>query len=168
MKVTVRPCESLADVAAIEANLPTGPSAFHRQRYERADGSTYLLAWVDAVAVGHVLVTRESKYDEVHHLLGRFPEVNGLGVAEAHQRRGIGHALMTAAADEATLMGGDRLGLAVAPDNEPAVGLYESLGFERHPTLEVVDVWSWIDDEGVEHEHRDPCTYWTRGSDAQP
>ena len=78
----------------------------------------------------------------MHGKLGRFPEVNGLGVAETYQRRGVGRALMAAAADEAEQMGGDRLGLAVEPDNEPAVRLYESLGFERHPTLELVDVWS--------------------------
>ena len=81
MKVTVLACESLADVAAVEATLPTGASAFHRQRYERG---------------------------------GRVDVPLGVG------RR----------------------------------------------TLEPVDVWSRIDDEGVEHEHRDPCTYWTRASDA--
>lgn len=166
MRVTVLPCRSLADVAAIEATLPTGASAFHRQRFERQDASTYLLAWADDVAVGHVLVAPESKYDEVRAVLGRFPEVNGLGVTEACQRQGVGRALMTAALGEAEQMGGERLGLAVEPDNEPAARLYELLGFERHRTLDVVDVWHWIDLEGVEHEQRDPCTYWTRAVDA--
>ena len=61
MTVVVRPCASLADVAALEESLPTGRSAFHRERYERRDGSTYLLAWDGDVSLGHVLVTPESK-----------------------------------------------------------------------------------------------------------
>ena len=40
----------------------------------------------------------------------------------------------------------------------PAIRLNESLGFERHPNLDVVDVWQWIDREGVEHGERVPCT----------
>lgn len=167
MNMIVRACGSAADVAAIEATVPSGASAFHQLRYERGDGSIYLLAWVDGAAVGHVLLTRESKYDEVRGVLGNFPEVNALGVAEAYRGRGIARALMAAAAANAEQMGGDHLGLAVEPDNEPAVRLYVSLGFERHPTLEPVDVWTWTDDEGVEHEERDPCTYWTRAVDSQ-
>lgn len=159
MAVVVRPCSSLADVAAVERTLPMG--GFHGQCYERNDGSTYLLAWADDVAVGHVLVTSESKYDEVRAALGRFPEVSNLGVMESHQRRGAGRALMTAALGEVGQMGGDRLGLAVEPHRKPAIRLYESLGFERRPTLDVVDVWQWTDRDGVEHEERDPCTYWT-------
>jgi ribosomal protein S18 acetylase RimI-like enzyme len=69
---------------------------------------------------------------------------------------------MVKAAVLAEQMGGNRLGLAVEPENEPALSLYRTLGFVRHPTIEVVDVWSWTDDEGIEHEQRDPCTYWTR------
>ncbi|WP_374969263.1 GNAT family N-acetyltransferase [Terrabacter sp. BE26] len=57
---------------------------------------------------------------------------------------------------------GNRLGLAVEADNTPAVRLYESLGFERHPTIAPVDVWTWTDENGVTHEQCDPCTYWTR------
>ena len=166
VKLIVRPCRSLTDVAAVEAALPTGASEFHRQRYERQDGSTYLLAWADDVVVGHVLVTPESKYDEVRVALGRFPEVNGLGVTEGYQRQGVGRALMIAAMGEAAQMGGDRLGLAVEAHREPAIRLYEALGFEHHATLDVVDVWQWIDSESVEHEQRDPCTYWTRQVDA--
>lgn len=163
--ITVKPCQSPAEVAAIEATTPSGASRFHHRRYARTDGSVYLLAWLDKVAVGHVLLTPASKYDEVGGALGHFPEVNALGVADAYRRRGVARALMTAAADMAKAMGGDRLGLAVEADNTPAVRLYESLGFQRHPTLEPVDVWTWTDDQGVPHEQRDPCTYWTRELD---
>jgi GNAT superfamily N-acetyltransferase len=121
----------------------------------------YLLAWIDNVAVGHALVTPESKYPEIRARLRRFPEVNGLGVADSHRRRGVAQALMAEAAKRAARMGCDRLGLAVEPDNEPAVRLYQALGFEPSD-LEVVDVWVWLDEEGREHEERDPCVYWTQ------
>lgn len=162
VSVIVKPCQSLADVAAIEAATPSGASRFHHRRYERTDGSVYLLAWLGDLAAGHVLVTPESKYEEVRGALGHFPEVSALGVAEAYRRRGVGRALMTAAGDVANEMGGRRLGLAVEADNRPAVRLYQSLGFERRSTIEPVDVWTWTDDNGVAHEQRDPCTYWTR------
>jgi hypothetical protein len=71
--VTVKPCQSPADVAAIEATTPSGAFGLHRRRYERTDGSVYLLAWRDGLAVGHVLVTPESKYDEVRSALGALP-----------------------------------------------------------------------------------------------
>jgi ribosomal protein S18 acetylase RimI-like enzyme len=157
--LTVRPCASLADVATIEATEPTGRSESHRKRFERADGSTYLLAWLDDVAVGHVLVTPESKYAEVRARLGRFPEVNALGVNGAYRRQGVARALMDAAASIAVEAG--RVGLAVEHENQPARRLYEALGYERHPTIEPNDVWYWTDDEGNTHEQRDPCTYWT-------
>lgn len=121
----------------------------------------YLLAWVDGQAVGHVLVTPVSKYEVVRSQLGPFPEVNALGVAAAYRRRGVARALMEAALDTAAEMGQARLGLAVEPDNDAAVSLYRTLGFRRHPSVLPVDVWSWVDDAGVEHVERDRCTYWS-------
>lgn len=48
----MRACATGTDVAAIEETLPTGASAFHRRRFERAaEGAIYLLAWVDSLAV---------------------------------------------------------------------------------------------------------------------
>lgn len=131
-----------------------------------AGGSVYLLAWAGAVAAGHVLVTPMSKYPEIREQLGRFPEVNGLHVADSYRRRGVARALMTAAAAQAARMGGDRLGLAVAPGNEPAICLYEALGFEP-AHLDLVDVWAWTDEEGQEHQERDLCTYWVQAISAQ-
>lgn len=162
MTIRVVPCESLADVAAIESSMPTGHSAYHARRWRRsAEGAVYLLAWCDGLAVGHVLVTRESKYELVRARLGTFPEVNALGVAPAYRRRGVARALMEAAAQIAVSMGSARLGLAVEPDNQPAVALYGALGLRRHPDIDPVDVWTWIDETGAEHEERDRCTYWS-------
>jgi GNAT superfamily N-acetyltransferase len=160
VEVTVRACRSLAEVESVGNTVPMGD--FHRACFERQDGSVYLLAWAGDVAVGHVLVTPESKYPEVHAELGRFPEANALGVMEGLHRHGIGRALMAAALAEGARMGDHRFGLAVEADNLAAIGLYETLGFSRRPGMDIVDVWHWTDEAGAEHEQRDPCTYWTR------
>lgn len=160
MDVTVRPCASPADVAAIEQAMPSGPSQFHRRRFETPE-ATYLLAWRDAEPVGHALVLWESKYGDVRDELGRHPEVNALGVADEHRRQGVATALMDAACQLALERGHDRLGLAVSGDNLPAIRLYRQLGFTPDE-LDVLDVWSWRDERGVEHEVRDTCSYWTR------
>jgi GNAT superfamily N-acetyltransferase len=66
------------------------------------------------------LVTPESKYDEVRAALGRFPEVNGLGVAEAYQRRDVGRALMTAALGEVAQVARDDAPPPWASDATPS------------------------------------------------
>ena len=61
--------------------------------------------------------------------------IGGLGVVEGERRHGTGRALMEAVLAEAC---GDVL-LEVIDGNEPAIRLYEELGFEQVRTLEV---WS--------------------------
>ena len=55
----------------------------------------------------------------------------GLMVAESHRRRGIGTALLEAAATWAKGSRVSKLELHVFPWNEPAIRLYEEFGFER-------------------------------------
>jgi [ribosomal protein S18]-alanine N-acetyltransferase len=57
-------------------------------------------------------------------------EILTLGVLPALRRRGIGHALLVAAADQAREAGADRLLLEVAADNPVATSLYRRAGFE--------------------------------------
>jgi putative acetyltransferase len=52
-------------------------------------------------------------------------------VSPSHRRRGIGRALLQAAADWARDAGVTKLELHVFPHNEPAIKLYERFGFER-------------------------------------
>ena len=63
--------------------------------------------------------------------------IGGMRVVPEARRRGLGRALMEAAIETARRRGVRRLRLEVLEQNEPAVRLYEQLGFERSRELEV-------------------------------
>jgi len=68
--------------------------------------------------------------------------VGGLGVIAAERRHGVGRALMEAVLADAP----PAVGLEVIEQNEPALRLYEDLGFQRTRLLEV---WSLTADAPV-------------------
>ena len=55
--------------------------------------------------------------------------LHALEILPAHRRRGLGAAMMRAAADWALDQGAATFSLLVTRENEPALGLYASLGF---------------------------------------
>jgi ribosomal protein S18 acetylase RimI-like enzyme len=65
--------------------------------------------------------------------------IGGVGVTVAARRSGVGEGLMLAALDEARALGLARVWLEVLVQNEPAIRLYEKLGFGHVRELEV---WS--------------------------
>ena len=67
--------------------------------------------------------------------------IGGLGVARSARRSGIGELLMRDVLDEARAAGLARVTLEVLVQNEPAIRLYEKLGFEHGRELEV---WSLV------------------------
>lgn len=60
---------------------------------------------------------------------------NDLFVAEAGRRRGIGQALIAAAAAYATSLGARFLNLSTAKNNEGAQALYQATGWQREETF---------------------------------
>ena len=58
-------------------------------------------------------------------------DVATIGVAPRSQGRGLGRLLLEALTDEAARRGCTQLFLEVRVDNEPAISLYQSAGFER-------------------------------------
>jgi ribosomal protein S18 acetylase RimI-like enzyme len=73
--------------------------------------------------------------------------IGGLGVVPAARRRGVGRALMEAVLAEAP----PEVTLEVIEQNEPAIRLYEDLGFER---VRILEVWS-LDVEAPPADVRD-------------
>ena len=65
--------------------------------------------------------------------------IGGVGVVPEHRRSGLGRRLMEAVLAEAP---GD-VWLEVIEQNEPAIRLYDRLGFT---TMRMLDVWSWAED----------------------
>lgn len=65
--------------------------------------------------------------------------IGGVGIVAGRRGEGIGKELMRAAEENARARGVKRLWLEVLVQNEPAIGLYEKLGYEHVRELEV---WS--------------------------
>ena len=88
-----------------------------------ASHNRYIAARVDDKLVGYAGISR----------LGRTPpfeyEIHTIGVDPAYQGNGIGRRMMTELLDFAGP--GSPVYLEVRTDNEPAIGLYASLGFEK-------------------------------------
>jgi ribosomal-protein-alanine N-acetyltransferase len=89
------------------ASLLTGPGGFA------------VIAENEAAAAGFILC----------RAIGGEAEVLTLAVRPDARRRGLGHALVEAAAGLATQSNAEAMFLEVAEDNEPAIGLYQARGF---------------------------------------
>jgi ribosomal protein S18 acetylase RimI-like enzyme len=101
---------------------PPGRPFFHREEDRPED---VLVADVDGAVAGYVKLGRALPLHSNRHVL----EVKGLAVDPAHQGRGVGRALLEAAASEAAARGARRLTLRVLGPNAGARALYESCGF---------------------------------------
>lgn len=121
-ELTRRDC---ARCAELEALLFAGDDPWPEVAFVRelaAGHNRYVAARVADTLVGYAGIAR----------LGRVPpfeyEIHTIGVDPAYQRHGIGRTLMTLLLDE---VGPDGVVyLEVRTDNEPALELYRSLGFE--------------------------------------
>ena len=121
-ELTRRDC---ARCAELEALLFAGDDPWPEVAFVRelaAGHNRYVAARVADTLVGYAGIAR----------LGRVPpfeyEIHTIGVDPAYQRHGIGRAMMALLLDE---VGPDGVVyLEVRTDNEPALELYRSLGFE--------------------------------------
>ncbi len=111
--------------------LGTGPwrSVSDERRYlrtiQRYPDAAVLVAEDGGRIVGRLSLSRDP------HPASRHVADLGLMVAESHRRQGVGRALLVEAVAWARASGVRKLELHVFPWNEPALGLYESFGFER-------------------------------------
>ncbi len=77
--------------------------------------------------------------------------IGGMGVAPGHRRTGLGARILRAALDTASTAGVDTVWLEVLVANDPAIALYEKLGFER---VRHLSIWSLAPDAGDDVELR--------------
>ena len=104
-------------------------SAGDERRYLRAirryADAAVLVAELDGAIVGRLSLARDP------HPASEHVADLGLMVAKDHRRRGVGSALMEAAEQWARSAGVRKLELHVFPHNEPAIALYDRLGYRR-------------------------------------
>jgi RimJ/RimL family protein N-acetyltransferase len=139
--VIVRPAEpgDAAALVALANAVSAEPEAWlistgwrgvaEERRFLRAvrrhpDAAVYV-AELDGELVGRLSLARDQ-----HPASGHVADL-GLMVDVGHRRRGIGRALMDAAVEWAQQHGISKLELHVFPWNEPAIALYESLGYVK-------------------------------------
>ncbi len=91
----------------------------------------HLVGEIDGAVVGYVRLKPSTPLPENAHVVGVF----GLAVAPAARRRGVASALLAAAERRARAAGARKLSLRVLGTNQPAIRLYDRLGFEREGVL---------------------------------
>lgn len=127
--------KALGDAVAAEPGgwlaTPDGwRSVGDERRYLRAvrrypDAAVFVAEAEDGEIVGRLSIARDQ------HPSSRHVADLGLMVAEAYRRRGIGRALLRAAADWGRAHDVRKLELHVFPHNDAAIRLYEQFGFVR-------------------------------------
>ncbi|HEX2240068.1 MAG TPA: GNAT family N-acetyltransferase [Actinomycetota bacterium] len=161
----IRPAE-MADLAALDLWIPTGPMNFHRQMLdEQASGaSTYLTVWVGNRPVAHANLQWDGSHEQsVRDHVANCPELNGVAVWPPELRsQGIGKQLVLAAEEMARAKGFRCLGFGVGTTNQRARKFYEGLGYEEWPYGPYADRWIARDEEGDEVVKQERCTYFTK------
>jgi ribosomal protein S18 acetylase RimI-like enzyme len=93
--------------------------------------ASHLVCEIDGQVVGYLVLRPPTTLPENAHVIGVF----GLAVAPAARRLGAASALLAAAEERARATGARKLSLRVLGTNEPAIRLYDRLGFEREGLL---------------------------------
>ena len=162
--VDVRPIAA-DELTTVQKTLPPEHPEAHVRRLadQRSGRVTYLVAWHEGRALGHVLVRWGGTTDpELVWKLGRpvdHPYVEALFVHPAYRCRSIGSQLLTAAERLVHARGYQRVGLAVAVDNARAWALYDRLDYADANIGEFVNHWSYVDESGREVSATESCRY---------
>ena len=159
--VRIEACR-VEDLERLEGVIPYGSWRFHEQRFARQQQgtSTYLIAWIDEVPVGHAeILWNGCEAAEVRQRYPGCPEINALNVwPERLRSRGIGTALIAEAERRAAARGLDWIGLGVADDNPRAADLYLRLGFGE-TGCRYVDRYEVVTGAGERRVFSDPCRF---------
>lgn len=140
--IAVESAEAHVALAPRFYRVPDMADATRRAEAQLADPQrTTLVAVADGFVVGFVQLTPLPP-PEAGSMVRERPAADvSIAVSATHHGRGIGRALMEAAEDRAARDGTELLTLNALTANEPAIGLYRSLGFDASGVL----MHRWID-----------------------
>ncbi len=105
------------------------PSYFFMENYRRFPRSFFVAEDEKGNIVGYVMCRVESHYTKRDTLV--LGHVLSIAVSKEHRRRGIGEALMLKAEEGLLSYNSDAIYLEVRVSNEPAIRLYEKLGYKK-------------------------------------
>ena len=131
-ELRIRIC-SERDIVLLARQFSSGDSRVHAFRYARQQDrhSTYLIAWLGEVPVGHLDLrwqgAEESPIAQQH--LAEHPELNGIVVFPEYRSQGIATRLIASAEYMARERGFRQVCLGVNIENALARSLYERLGY---------------------------------------
>ncbi|KUI30184.1 ribosomal-protein-alanine acetyltransferase [Mycobacterium sp. IS-1742] len=117
--------DDAARCADLEAELFPGDDPWPARAFLAelsAPHNHYVAARVDGILVGYGGIARLGRNEPYEY------EIHTIGVDPAHQGRGIGRRMLESLLEVA---GQCVIFLEVRTDNEPAIALYESVGFTR-------------------------------------
>ncbi|MBN2335024.1 GNAT family N-acetyltransferase [Candidatus Bathyarchaeota archaeon] len=115
------------------ACLPENYSTyFYRDLYQKYP-DTFMVAEADGAIQGYIMLRIERGWSKIGKLTpAKLAHVVSIAVMEDYRRRGIGKELIVQAMRRAREIYGSSEGyLEVRISNEPAIGLYEKLGFQK-------------------------------------
>jgi GNAT superfamily N-acetyltransferase len=143
-------------------NLDWGNTAKHRNRLrqQQEGDAVYLVAWYDALPVGHVMLVWDgaserlpaSKVQDCAH-------IEDLLVIPRLRSTGIGSRLLKHAGTSARGRNFARIGLGVSRDTPRARLLYERLGYQDSGIGEYTSTWEYTDQDGRKQRAEETCTY---------
>lgn len=119
--------EALSQLLTEFTHLPTTSTQIH-QRLARSRGIEHpILAELDGLVVGFASLRLVNYLGED----APYAEISELFVSEHYRRQGIARALMTELEVRARAAGASNLAVLAAADNDMAVALYRTMGFQE-------------------------------------
>lgn len=116
----IRPVTDIDHLAFTSPFWHLGPEGL-RQTIDATPSHRFRVAWSGGRAIGYAVVGRS----------GRWSYLQRVAVHPDTQGQGVGRALVVDALRWSARRRGHRMMVNTQLDNEPAIGLYESLGFRR-------------------------------------
>jgi len=127
-------------LTVININLQTLPEHYPYEfwlEHLRRWGKAFFVAEVNNLIVGYVMARVELGFGHLSKRLTRMGHIISIAVLPNYRRRGIGKALMLACMDALkNHYKASEVYLEVRVSNEPAIKLYEALGFKKVKVLE--------------------------------